>query len=92
MTVALDEPDNYLALPEIEPFLHELEDAAERNLGQVFLISHHPEIYNQWANDPERCRFLARTSDGRFVAREVNWDQHSGLLPAEVVARGWEDA
>jgi energy-coupling factor transporter ATP-binding protein EcfA2 len=92
MTVALDEPDNYLGLAEIEPFLHALEDAVDENQGQVFLVSHHPEIYNRWASDPERCRHLIRTEDGRFVAQPINWDEHSGLMPADVVARGWEDA
>ena len=90
--VALDEPDNYLALAEIEPFLHEIEDAVDQSQGQVFLISHHPEFYNHWATDRDRCRYLARTPDGFVVAHLIDWDEHYGLAPAEVVARGWEDA
>lgn len=91
-TVALDEPDNYLALAEIEPFLYALEDAAELNRAQVFLISHHPEIYNHWARDPDRARYFEQSGGGHFTARTIDWGQYPGLSPAEVVARGWQDA
>lgn len=90
-TIALDEPDNYLALAEIEPLLYALEDAAEQSRAQLFVISHHPEIYNRWARDPERCRYLER-SGVRFEIQTVDWDGHPGLAPAEVVARGWQNA
>jgi predicted ATPase len=91
MTVALDEPDNYLALAEIEPFLYALEDAAEASHAQVFLISHHPEIHNRWARDPDRCRYFERTDDGRFAVHSIDWGEYPGLTTAEVVARGWTD-
>ena len=91
-TLALDEPDNYLALSEIEPLIHTIDDAVEHNLGQVFLISHHPEFYNRWARYSERCRHLVRTEDGLFVESPIDWNEYTGLMPAEVVARGWQDA
>ena len=42
-TLFLDEPDNYITLPELQPWLAELEDGCGDNLPQTILISHHPE-------------------------------------------------
>ena len=91
-TVALDEPDNYLALSEIEPYLHELEDATELKGGQLFVISHHPEVYRQWARDSDKCHYFELTGSGKFATRVIDWDEYPGIAPAEVVARGWQDA
>ena len=48
-TVILDEPDNFLSLREIQPWLLAVDDTIEESRGQVLMISHHPEIINQWA-------------------------------------------
>jgi predicted ATPase len=92
LTVALDEPDNFLALAEIEPFLNELEDAVLQHGSQVFVISHHPEFYNRWALDQERCHYFERSDDGRFSVRQIDWSELPDLSPAELIARGWQDA
>ena len=42
-TLFLDEPDNYITLPELQPWLAELEDSCGDTLPQTILISHHPE-------------------------------------------------
>lgn len=42
-TLFLDEPDNYLTLPQLQPMLAELEDGCGDDLPQTVLISHHPE-------------------------------------------------
>ena len=42
-TLFLDEPDNYITLPELQPWFAELEDGCGDNLPQAILISHHPE-------------------------------------------------
>ena len=42
-TLFLDEPDNYVTLPELQPWLAELEDGCGDTLPQAVLISHHPE-------------------------------------------------
>jgi predicted ATPase len=91
-TVALDEPDNYVALAELEPLISALETAAEENHAQVFLISHHPEFYNRLADDSGRCIHFSRDKDGRFRAGAVDWKRFPGMTPAEVVARGWQGA
>jgi ATPase subunit of ABC transporter with duplicated ATPase domains len=88
----LDEPDNYVALAELEPLISALETAAEENHAQVFLISHHPEFYNRLADDSGRCIHFSRDKDGRFRAGAVDWKRFPGMTPAEVVARGWQGA
>ena len=42
-TLFLDEPDNYVTLPELQPWFAELEDGCGDTLPQTILISHHPE-------------------------------------------------
>ena len=50
-TLFLDEPDNYVTLPELQPWLAELEDGAGDTLPQVVLISHHPEAIDFLADN-----------------------------------------
>ena len=50
--VIFDEPDNYVALREIQPWLTEIIDLALSPEGpQVWLVSHHPEVLNQLARE-----------------------------------------
>jgi len=46
ISLLIDEPDNFLALREIQPWLSQLSDAVGETLEQAVLISHHPEIIN----------------------------------------------
>lgn len=85
--LAIDEPDNYVALAEIQPWLLQLERAAMRPGGpQVWLISHHPEILNLLAVD-HGWRFFR---DGLGPSRVERFRPARGLDAAETVARGWE--
>lgn len=45
-TLCIDEPENFLALAEIQPWLMKLYDLCSENQLQAFLISHHPEMIN----------------------------------------------
>jgi energy-coupling factor transporter ATP-binding protein EcfA2 len=81
----LDEPENYIAIPEIQPWLMELRDRIEDLGGQVILISHHPEIVNYLA--PELGLVFERVGPGPVRVRSYKPD-HS-LLPSEQIARGW---
>lgn len=84
-TVLIDEPDNYVGLPELQPWVlavRELLDARH----QAILISHHPEILG-----------TASEASGIYLWR----DHHvaptrsrplkvpAGLTTGEAVARGW---
>ncbi len=50
-TVFIDEPDNFVSLREIQPWLQLAEEAVEDHKGQLVLISHHPEVLNYWAQE-----------------------------------------
>jgi hypothetical protein len=88
-TVILDEPDNFIALREIQPWLNSVSDAIDENSGQVLIISHHPELMNQCAPD-FGVRFL-RDGMGPVRVKEFSGEGYSSLLPSEIVARGWEN-
>jgi predicted ATPase len=84
-TVAFDEPDNYVSLDEIQPFLLEALDRAHRGDGpQLFVISHHPEYINQLA--PEDGHVLFRERGGPTRHRPFQYSE--AIPPSEIVARG----
>jgi len=87
-TVIIDEPDNFISLREIQPWLMRIEEIADDNKGQVILISHHPEILNQWAG-PYGVQFI-RDGAGPVRVEKFKGDPGSSLTVAELVARGWD--
>ena len=50
-TLVFDEPDNFLALDEIGPWLHRLRDEVDESNAQVIVASHHPDIIDYLAAD-----------------------------------------
>jgi AAA15 family ATPase/GTPase len=88
ITLVMDEPDNFVALREIQPWIASMNDLCEEHPGfQLLLISHHPEIINYLA--PEHAINFVR--DGAGPARTEPFAVDTdGLTPAELVARGWE--
>jgi predicted ATPase len=80
-TVIIDEPDNFIALREIQPWLMAVADCVDDGKGQVILISHHPELINQWA--PENGVLFVREGVGPVRVKEFRGDPQSGLSPAE---------
>jgi len=88
-TLFLDEPDNYLALPEIQPWLIELADACGSTVPQAVLCSHHPELIDYLGND--RGLELARETSGVTIVRRLSETSNdSGLKLSELIARGWQ--
>jgi len=84
----LDEPENFLALAEVQPLIHALLDAAQENGTQLIIASHHPELFNELAKDYGIV--LSRGEDGRIGWKRFKDVEEYGLSPAEVIARGWE--
>ena len=85
--ICIDEPENFVALAEIQPWLALLDNLESEGV-QVFVASHHPELLNQLA--PDHGVILDRT-DGRYTQVKP-FDSHgqTSLTPSEIVARGWE--
>lgn len=88
-TLMLDEPDNYIALAEIQPWLIKLSDAAGVDLPQAVLCSHHPELIDYLGVD---CGLiLKRERSGVTIVRSAaDLAIEGGLSLSEVIARGWE--
>jgi energy-coupling factor transporter ATP-binding protein EcfA2 len=88
-TIIWDEPDNFISLREIQPWLSAVSDVVDENKGQILIISHHPELINQWA--PDFGVFFSRDGMGPVRLKEFSGEGYSTLLPSEIVARGWEN-
>lgn len=88
-TVFLDEPDNFVALSEIQPWLLSASDIVDDGSGQLAILSHHPEIFNQWAVS----HGLVTERDGCGPVRVRKFAPIPGvdLTPAETIARGWSN-
>ena len=88
-TLFLDEPENYVALAEIQPWLIELADACGESVPQAVLCSHHPELIDYLGGD--RGMLLLREASGVVKARALDKRlSDDGLKLSEAVARGWE--
>ena len=83
----LDEPDNYLALPEVQPWLTALMDATGRSIAQAVVISHHPEVIDHLAR--EKGIWLSRESAGPTRVQVGKANDTAPLRPSEMEARGW---
>lgn len=89
-TLLIDEPDNFIALAEIQPWLMNLLDRVDEENAQVIIASHHPELLNQLAG--QGGIIFDRPEGLHTRVREFSPSDDSGLPPAELVARGWEGA
>lgn len=88
-TLVLDEPDNFVALTEIQPWLIGLSDVCGEEVPQALLCSHHPELIDYLGGD--RGLILDRQSSGTTVVRPASeLAGNGGLKLSEVIARGWE--
>ena len=84
--ICIDEPENFLALPEIQPWFNVLYDqCVERNL-QAILISHHPQIINMLAND---SGYWFSKENNLTRLQKISPENETGLSIADLVERGW---
>jgi hypothetical protein len=84
-TVFLDEPDNFVGLPELQPWVLSMRELLDEE-HQLILISHHPEILSN--SGEANGRYLWRdnhTSPTRIGALKVP----EGMAAGEAIARGW---
>ena len=90
-TLLIDEPDNFLALPEIQPWLMALSDACSDSRHQAVICSHHPELIDYLG--AEKGVLLERTNGGVTTVRDAcSLSTEDGLRLSERVARGWVES
>lgn len=87
-TLMLDEPENYVALAEIQPWLMELSDACGISIPQIIIISHHPELIDYFGLD--KCRLIDREPLGATRVKPISTQFAGGIKLSELIARGWE--
>lgn len=85
----IDEPENYIALPEIQPWLMELNNARGEHFAQAVLISHHPELIDYLG--PECGRWIERDPLGPTRVKRIPDRLDEGLKLSEQIARGWTE-
>jgi predicted ATPase len=83
----LDEPDNYVALREIQPWLTSLQDACGESISQAVLISHHPEVIDYLAGSAGL--WFERPENGATRVLDKPPTGVNGLKTSETIARGW---
>ncbi|MBW4505265.1 MAG: AAA family ATPase [Scytonematopsis contorta HA4267-MV1] len=89
-TLCIDEPENFLALPEIQPWLAQLYDLCSDGELQALLISHHPELINYLLASPIGYWFERRSNAPARVKRIGSEIPNDSALPvSELIARGW---
>ena len=91
-TVCFDEPDNFIALKEVQPWLSRMLDRVDDDVdaAQVLIASHHPELLNRMAF--KEGLLLDRPRGGATCVRHFDDPASTGLSASELVARGWERA
>lgn len=92
-TLLLDEPMNFVALREVQPWLLQLSDLCDESLPQAVLASHHPEIVDYLGSD--KGRLLRREGSGATRADRAATvldgnTSDTSLKLSELLARGWE--
>jgi energy-coupling factor transporter ATP-binding protein EcfA2 len=89
-TLCFDEPDNFIALREVQPWLTKVLDRTEDDepVAQVLIASHHPELLNRMAF--KEGLLLDRPGGRHTRARRFDDQSQTGLSAAELIARGWE--
>jgi predicted ATPase len=86
-SLLLDEPENYVTLREIQPWLATLAELCGEEVEQAVLISHHPEVIDYLAN-PAGIWF-ERDSGGPARVTYGPRSFQTGLKTSEAMTRGW---
>ena len=85
----IDEPDNYLSLREVQPWLAQVVDACGETLEQAVIISHHPATIDYLAG--AKGRWFSRDGEGPVRVGNESKFSIDGLSLSETIARGWEE-
>ncbi len=84
----IDEPENFIALKELQPWLRHVIDLAEERDGQLIIVSHHPEFLNFLARD--HGWYFWRENGGPTRVRK--WGERvpkdTGQRPSDLIVTG----
>lgn len=85
--IVFDEPDNFVAEDEIQPWLSRMREAIlEANRGSLLAISHHHRVIDYLAADG--AWEVRRTDDGPARLQEVQIPRETGLSASEYLRLG----
>lgn len=87
--LCIDEPENFIALPEIQPWLNTLFDNCPENNGQAILISHHPVFINYLAT--HSGHWFERQNNDVTRIKSITEQEESGLSLSQLIELGWID-
>lgn len=86
-TLCIDEPENFLALPEIQPWLMKLFDYCQSNQKQALLISHHPSLINYLASNSGY--WFERQDNQPVRVQKIVEENEEGLSIAKLIELRW---
>lgn len=90
--ICLDEPENFVALREIQPWISAMLDRCQDGEIQLLLISHHPEIINYllMPDNQQIGYWFERSNASPTRVKPIAVDvEQDGLPVSELIARGW---
>jgi predicted ATPase len=80
--LALDEPDNFLSIREVQPVLKELIEPMGGKEPQLFIVTHHPEVIDYLAAD---STWMFERTNEQVRVRRLTFDRESGERASETV-------
>ncbi len=83
--LCFDEPENFISLVEVQPWLQTLRDLVEDRSGQALIISHHPGVIDYLVNSI--FRFDRPNGDQARVSPWIS-DPNEIMKPSELLVRG----
>ena len=86
-TLCIDEPENFLALPEIKPWWDRVMDYCRDNQAQAMLISHHPSLINYLASNSGY--WFERKDNEAVRVWPMTDTEEEGLSVAKLIELGW---
>jgi predicted ATPase len=81
-----DEPENFVALPEIQPWLQKVSMLVRDRGAQAFMVSHNPEVIDYLAS--EHVLVLSRPGGGPTRVRPLDVARDSGVSASRWLALG----
>jgi len=89
VSLFVDEPDNYLSLREIQPWLAHAIDVCGESVEQIIIVSHHPVTIDYMAG--AQGRWFSRDGDGPVRVSNEAKIESGGLSISDTIVRGWQE-